>query len=211
VGASHFYSSGKSRCRPHLTWTRARRFELMGYIGQGMSDGEIAGVMGVSRDAVKLARRRYGIRGVSAQAYSCRQVADMMGVGCSKTVRAWIRARMLRGHRAYRQGPNRTWRISRDDLWAFMADARTWHLWTVDRIVDDKLRGWAILCGRHRVRFLTPREAAQRLYVEPSTINQWIHKGWLRARRWGNWWIDERDVATFQHPAIGGSRAREAA
>lgn len=209
--ASHFYPrSGKPRCTPHLVWTQARRFRLMTLIDQGLGDIEIARKMDTTAAAVHVARRRYKIGGVYQHALSARAVAEMMGIGCAKTVTAWIERGFLVGKRIRHQGPHRTWLIQRSDLWAFVEDEQTWHVWATARITDPDLRRHAEEV-RGDVRFLTPGEVAERMYTQHSTVNQWIHKGYLPARRWGNWWIDERDLAQFELPQIGGGHYRKEA
>ena len=206
---THFYPrSGKPRCTPRLRWTQARRFRLMTLIDQGLSNAQIATRMGTTEAAVHLARKRYKIGGVYRHALSARAVADMMGIGCAKTVTKWIERGFLAGKRIRKMGPHHTWLIQRSDLWGFVEDERTWHLWQIDRIADHDLRTHAERV-RGDVRFLTPGEVADRLYTMHSTVNQWINKGWLPARRWGNWWIDERDLARFELPQIGGGRYRK--
>lgn len=205
---SHFYPrSGKPRCRNRLTWTQARRFALMTHIDAGLSNVQIARKMDVTETAVMLARKRYGIPSVRKSGLSATTVATMMGAGCAKTVTHWIDAGFLIGKRIRRMGPNRGWMVQRSDLYAFVEDERTWHLWAPERITDAGLKRHAEKV-RGSVRFLTPGEVAERLYAQPGTVSQWIRKGYLPARKWGNWWIDERDVARFELPRIGGGRWR---
>lgn len=211
VPPSHFYSkSGKPRCAALIKWTQAKRFELMGMIDGGWSNAQIARHLGTTEAAVQLARKRYRIPSVFSHALSARDVADIMGVGCSKTVAKWIKARLLRGIRVRHMGPHRTWKVSRDALYAFVEDERTWHLWEVDRITDVSLRRHAKRV-RGDVRFLTPGEVAKRYFTSHSVVNSWIHKGYLPARKWGNWWIDERDLERFELPRIGGGAHRKRA
>ena len=209
--ASHFYTrSGNPRCVGSLRWTQARRFQLMTLVDQGYSNAQIGQRMGISANAVKTARRRYGIGGVLNHALSARDVAETMGVRCAKTVTRWIVEGYLEGKQIRRMGPYRGWMVQRSDIYAFVEDERTWHLWTPERITDRQLLRHAERV-RSKVRFLTPREVAERMYVQVGTVNQWIHKGYLPARRWGNHRIDERDLERFELPRIGGRRLKNAA
>jgi hypothetical protein len=208
---THFYSrSGSSRCRQRLVWTLDRRYRVMTYLNLGLSDAAIGKKMGVSGEAIKLMRRRYGIEGVTKTKLTAREVARVMGVQCAKSVTRWIAARLLRGEHGYRQGPHRIWLVERVDLYGFVEDEGTWHVWDPARITDRDLRRYATRI-RGGVRFLTPGEVADRMFVQHTTVNSWIHKGFLPARRWGNWWIDERDLARFELPRIGGHPRKTAA
>lgn len=208
--ASHFYArSGKPRCAGQLRWTQARRFELMTLVDRGLSDDEIAKHFGVTPDAIHLTRKRYGIGSVMRYALSARDVADAMGVGCSKVVTRWIDEKFLAGRRIRTMGPHRGWMVQRDALYAFVEDERTWHLWTPERITDRHLRRYAEQV-RGNVQFLTTGDVAERLYCAHTTVQSWIAKGYLPARRWGNWWIDERDLARFELPQIGGGNRKAA-
>lgn len=207
--ASHFYArTGTGRCKGKVRWDQARRFRLMTYIDAGLSNEHIGRKLGVSAQAVILARKRYGIGPTLATALSATSVASLMGAGCSKAVGRWIDAGLLTGKRIRRMGPNRGWMVQRSDLYAFVEDERTWHVWEVERITDPALKRYAEKV-RGAVRFLTPGEVAERMYVVTNTVNQWIRKGYLPARRWGNWRIDERELARFELPRIGGRRKEE--
>jgi hypothetical protein len=217
AGPRHFYRSGKARCQSRRFWTKARLFRLMGLLEQGRSDVEIGKVLGCSSNAVNLARKRHGIKPRRLQRLTARAVARTMGVACAKTVAHWIHDGFLPAHRVHGFAGRPMWHVDHDALWDFIADERTWHLWTPERITDTGLRRHAEQV-RGEVRFLTPREFAEMAFVQHSTVNQWIHKGWLPARRWGNWWIDSRVAASWTHelgcsdvPSLDDRRAEQAA
>jgi hypothetical protein len=188
----------------------ARRFRLMTLSDAGLSNAEIARRMETTENAVVLVRKRYGIGGTLAHALSGRDVARVMGFSPESNVASrWIAAGFLAGKRVRQMGRYQNWMVQMSDLYALVEDDRTWHIWTTERIADAGLRRHAEQV-RGNVRFLTPGEAAQRLCVQPNTVTQWIHKGLLPGRRWGNWWIDERDIAHFEPPRIGGRRTHTA-
>lgn len=202
VPASHFYCrTGTPRCRGKQTWDRARRYRLLVLVDEGHSDAEIARRMDTTATAVKLARKRYGIRSCYRRVLSARAVGRVMGTH-EKAARTWIERGFLRGRRARVMGPHAGWYVERDALYAFVENEATWHLWTPERITDRMLRRYAEQV-RGDVRFLSASEVAARCYVQPGTVSQWIRKGWLPARRWGNWWVDERDLERFDPPGIG--------
>lgn len=79
VPATHFYpASGKPRCASVLVWTPARRWKLMTLIERGLSDEQAAAKLGVSRHAIVLARKRYGIKSALQVNYSARDVAALL-------------------------------------------------------------------------------------------------------------------------------------
>ena len=209
--ASHFYStSGKPRCTPFLKWPLHRRFRVAELINRGYNNARIARDLDTTETAVKLMRKRYKLEPVVAHKLTARETARIMGVGCAKRVVRWINEGWLDGTQGYRQGRHRIWLIERVDLYGFVENEAAWHVWEPDRITDRHLRDYAMRVRGH-VRYLTPGEVAERMYCQITTVNQWIHKGWLPARKWGNWRIDERDLARFELPRIGGWRHREAA
>lgn len=211
VPETHFYrNSTIGRCRGKLRWTRQRRFQLICLIDEGKSEAEIAELLGTTPTAVRLARKRYHIDPVRAHSLSATDVMRIMGTSDAKVVTKWISRGYLEGRRIRKMGPYANWQIRRDAIYAFLEDEQTWHLWQTGRIADPMVRRYAEKV-RGDVRFLTPGEVAERMCVAINTVNQWIHKGYLPARRWGNWWIDERDLERFELPKIGGFRRRDAA
>ena len=195
---THFYpKSGKPRCKTHLKWPLARRFKVMELIEKGKSSADIAKAMNTTEASITLMRKRYKLDTTKDSRMTARQVAELMGVGCAKTVTRWITEGFLKGKHGYKQGPHRVWLVKHEDLLAFIADERTWHVWHPERIADPYLRKYAER-ERKGVRFLRPGEVAWEFYVEHAAINSWIHKGILPARKWGNWWVDERDVAELK-------------
>jgi hypothetical protein len=200
VRPNHYYASGKTRCQNRLKWTWAMRFRLEDLVERGKTADQIAKALGVTRTAVIIAQKRYGLQNVQDASLSAREIAELMGIGCAKTVTKWIDRGFLRGRRLRysRDLHHQPWFVRREWLDAFLADERAWHLWTPGRITDAALRCHADQV-RGDVRFLTPREFAEMAFVQHSTVNQWIHKGWLPARRWGNWWIDSRVAAEWTH------------
>jgi hypothetical protein len=209
--ASHFYrNSAYGRCRGKLKWPQERRYRLICLIDEGRSEAEIAGILGCTTTAVRLARKRYHVEPVKAHSLSATDVMRIMGLTDAKTVTMWIERGFLHGRRIRQMGPYRQWQVRRDDLYAFLEDEQTWHLWRVERITDRMIRRYAEQV-RGTVRFLTSGEVAARMFVQHGAVNHWIHMGYLPARKWGNWWIDERDLETFEKPPIGGGKWRTAA
>lgn len=209
AGGFEAYRREDWRKRPRV-WTRPLRLRLAELLDAGLADEVIARELSaafgcrLTAEAVNLARKRYGIASRTRRAHTGRSVARLLGLGCSKQVARWCRAGWLRGRQTQRRGGNRQWRILHDDLLAFLEDEAHWHRWQPERITDAALREWALEL-RAGVAFLTVGQVAERCYVEPTTVNQWIHRGELPAVRNGNWLVRSDVLADFVPP---GQRPR---
>lgn len=185
------------RRRPKV-WTAPKRWQLMEYLERGYNDRQIAARFNTSPDAIKLARRRHGIRPASQQFYTARRVANLLGIPCSKTVSRWIEQGWLRAKRSFlRAGGRRHWMIKHHDLVAFLENEEHWHRWEpehVDRMFSQQAE------RRAQVRFLTTGEVAERLYVTSNAVQSWIQQERLPAVRHGNWLIREDDLDGFVQP-----------
>lgn len=179
-------------------WTEAEHNAVEEMIERGLSSRQIARKLQRTENSVHvfLARR---VKRRDLRPLSGRRVADMLGVGCEKTVTHWIEVGWLRGHRGLRAGPNRRWHVREANLIAFLRDPAHWQRWHPERITDRGLRLWAeeIRVGH---RFLTPGEVGERFHVQSGTVHQWIRKGYVKAQRNGNWWIDEAELVDFVVP-----------
>lgn len=179
---------------PGRNWTPEMLAQVDKYLSQGRTDTWIGKRLGRTATAVQGARERYGLVVRTKQTNTSAKVARLLGVRCSKTVVWWIREGWLRGRRA-----GDVWHISDDALQAFLEDRRYWHLWDVERVTDRDWRDWAREL-RAGDRFLTTREAGDRIGVQHETVNNWIHRGLLPAVRRGNWLIREADLVGFVAP-----------
>lgn len=183
VTARHFYASGQPRCWARV-WTRSKDYALMGHFEAGKSDGEIALLMGMTENAVHLRKKKLGLssRTTPRKGMTARQVADRLGVPCSKTIARWITTGLLTARQAYRQGPHRVWFISEQAVLDFLSTSDHWHEWEPERITDPAWRRHADTV-RGDVRFITLGEAARRFSVEHRTVHAWDRKGWIRTYR----------------------------
>lgn len=180
-------------------WTRQELARLDMLLDQGLSDALIARRLKRSPEAINLARKRYGLKSRSGRLMSARAVADIMGIGCSKTVTRWMRRGYLAGKRGPRQGQHQQWQVDEEALWRFIENPRHWHRWQPERMTDTSLREWAQEL-RDGVRFLTVGEVAWRCCVGTGAVNVWIHNGLIPAVRNGNWLIRESDLEQFTPP-----------
>jgi hypothetical protein len=185
-------------------WTPARLFELLGLMEQGLTDRQIARHFGKSVDAITLARKRYRLPSRRSLFLSAQDVAQMMGIGCAKTVVRWIDLGFLKAKKVRYSGPaGYIWSIRRSALEEFICDPRTRHVWDCSRITDPDLK--ALANEQPEVRYLTPSEVADRFYVSTPAVNNWIWAGILPAVRYGNWMIPEGALEGFVPP---GQRSR---
>jgi hypothetical protein len=154
--------------------------------------------LGCTKIAVQIARKRNGIASRSATLLSARAVQERLGLGCSKTVTRWIKLGWLAGKRGQQVGPYRMWYVTEDALLTFLEDPAYWHVWQPERITDRHLRLWAI--EERSYRYLSVGEVAKRFCVGYAAVNNWISRGLLPAKKYGNWWIRDCDLTGFVAP-----------
>jgi hypothetical protein len=180
-------------------WTPERLFALDELIRLGRTDVQIGRALGVTAEAVNIARKKGGLPCRSLVLLSARTVAERLGVGCEKTIPRWIARGWLRGSRGQRRGPNRQWYLTEEALWDFVANPAAWHAWDAARITDADLRAYAVDV-RGGERWLTPGEVADQCFVTVAAVNTWVRAGIIPARRYGNWRIRESDLVGFVPP-----------
>lgn len=179
-------------------WTLERQWRLAEYLERGMSYELIAKKFGVSREAVRLARKDYGIRSPYKMHLSAQDIAKLLGMDWSHAVGRWIKAGWLKG-RKLRFGKRGWYSVRYSSFIAFLENPEHHHRWHPDRITDLSLREWAreIWTGP----FLTQGEVAWRLCVDRGTVHTWIQRGLLPAVRNGNWVVRESDLEGFTVPS----------
>jgi excisionase family DNA binding protein len=208
VGPKHAYRSGKTRCRNRYTWTPLRLLALEEMIHKGHTDEVIARRLGVTANAVRIVRTRRRLPTRTVVCGSARSVARRLGIGCAKSVTAWIDRGYLRGRPGQVRGKHPQRYVDEADLRDFLRDPAHWHRWEVERIVDPALRALATTV-RGEVRFLTQAEVADRCFVQRATVQQWIDKGWLPAVSTGSHRVVRAsDLAAFRPPTLGFDRER---
>jgi hypothetical protein len=181
-------------------WTKADIDELRRQVDLGYSYDRIAHAMKRTRAAIVLKSKRLHSRLSHSNNTLCaRDVAQLLGKKCSKSVSQWIRRRYLKGRNAgSKEKP--LWRIQWDDLLAFMENPDHWLLWDAARVTGDRaFVEWAHELRANEGRWLTQAEVAARYCVGVEAVGQWIRKGWLRARRigYGNRVIAESALIGF--------------
>lgn len=184
-------------------WTTAEVDQLLDLIDQGHGYAVIAERMGRTRSQVIRKCKRLGVCITRSPTHlSGGQVIALLGLANIKVVSGWIRCGWLPATNAATvERPY--WRIQWDDLTAFMEGRReAWIVWHPDRITDPDLRAWAheVRAGPHR--WLTTREVATRLHVNPNMVNIWIRRRLLSAVLHDKWWVWSGDLDTFTIPSM---------
>lgn len=188
-------------------WTNAMLLDLESRLEAAESDKAIAKGLGKTVTAIRLARKRYGIPSRRRLRYTGRGVAQLLGVGCSKTVARWVELGWLtarRGERVGRQG--RVLYISRSAIERFLDDPRGWPAWRPERIQDEGLRLWTLELRSQAL--LTTGQVGERLGIGHSAVHSYISRGLLPAQRYGNWWVRESDLEGFVLPCNRSKRGR---
>jgi len=179
------------RARPLFRrWSTKETIRLIDLVEQGIAYAAIAKRLKRTETSIRLRCKRIGVLITTTKAtLSAREVAAHLGVRCSKTVSSWIRRGWLKASDAGARRP--LWRITWDNLTAFLENPTYWIAWQPDRIPDLALREWAQELRADEDPLLAHAVIAQRYNVDRDTVGQWIDKGWLPAMRYGNRFIPE--------------------
>lgn len=172
--------------QPWRSWSAKETDKLIQLVEQGVSYPQIAKKLKRTEVSIRLRAKRIGVRIATTKAtMSARDVAEQLGIPCSKTVSRWIIRGWLKAANAGRDD-RPLWRISWDDLSAFLENPAYWVAWRPDRIPDLALREWAQELRANEEPLLRHTEIAQCLGVGRDTIGNWLDKGWLPNVRYGN-------------------------
>lgn len=188
-------------------WTTEDEWDVADGIARGQTHAQIAKGLGRSENSVKVHCSR-NVKCREIRPLTCRRVASMLGMGCSKSVKRWIEAGYLRGRRAsLGAGKAHQWHVNEDDLLAFMQAPEHWHRWEGERVTDAALREWALELRSER--FLTQAEVALRYSVVVPTVAAWMDRGFLPYVDTGSHrMVRESDIASFVMPSARDRRGR---
>lgn len=182
------------------TWTTQDVDTLHVMVDAGYSYNAIARRLKRTRTAVMLKAKRLNHRLLTTPAaLTCRDVAELLGLGCSKTVARWIEAYGLKARNGG-TSEKPLWRIQWDDFTTWMDDPQHWMMFDPERCTDRLLREHLIESRIGQPRWLSVGDVASRFCVGYHSVNKWILSGSLPATRYGNWWINERDLQVFTPP-----------
>lgn len=184
-------------------WTDAEKDKLICLVEAGYGYDTIARRLKRTRTAVILKAKRLGVRVTTTPAtLAARDVAALLGKGCSKSVSGWITHGWLKARNAGTpQKP--LWRIDWEALTDFLANPAYWSTWEPARITDACLREWAQELRANEPRLLTQQEVARRYHVTTEAVAQWLDKGWMPFVRAGrqNRLIPETALAGWVIPS----------
>lgn len=190
------WQNGKGRA-----WSATDIDLLINLVETGHGYDAIARRLKRTRVAVVLKCRRIGIRVTTTPAtLAARDVAQLLGIGCAKTIVQWIGHGWLKARNAGGKGSKALWRIQWDDLIAFLECSDHWMAWWPERMTNDGLREWARELRAGGPHWLTPGQVAERFGVCRAVPETWLKKGLLPAVRYGNWWFRESDLVGFVVP-----------
>jgi hypothetical protein len=185
-------------------WTRQELWTLRDKLEQGWSYRKIAKHLKRTETSVVLKCRRRNERLTTLpEIFSARDVADLLGLGCAKTVTRWIDAGYLKAFKGGRH-PRHIYRIHAADLWDMLQNESLWMAWEPARITDPHWREMTQELRAGKPRWVSAGEVARRFHVSINAVNQWAHKGFLPSVKYGNHWYRESDLATFVVPIDRG-------
>ncbi len=181
-------------------WTTEDEWAVADGLAEGRTYAQIAKRLGRSTNSVKVYCAR-NVKVLAVRPYSCRTVAELLGLGCAKTVAKWIERGWLSGARSsVGAGVARRWIVTEDALLAFLADPAHWQRWDAERITNRELREWAT--ETRAERYWTQAEVAKRFSVVTGTVGAWLDRGFLAYVDTGSHrMVRESDLATFVMPS----------
>lgn len=188
-------------------WTGAEDFELLSLLERHRPFPAIARLLGRTVVAVRARASELGAKARTANGQPVADVARLLGVG-REVVNRWIRHGWLRAHTVgARRGRGTLLIVEREDLEAFLADERRWHLVDPARVADPVLRDWATEV-RRGLTFLDTEEAGRRLGLTRGHVDSLAREGRIRSVKDGHRVVIRSDWLIYPawKPAIKGAR-----
>ncbi len=195
----------------HRQWTPAEAIELKTLWQEGKSYRQLAKHFNRTETAIILKLKRLGIsRRRERKTLTCRDIADIMGLGCAKTVVTWVERGWIK---PLPTGRKRTynWRFDELALWSFVENPEAFVAWKPERITDPDLQAHALEHRAKHPRWLSIGEVAKRYHVLHMAVNDWVNSGLFPFEalvKYPNWWIRE-DVLTGFVPPCERPRSRK--
>lgn len=181
-------------------WTREHEWKLRDLIEQGHSYTVCAKRLGRTRAAVVIKSKKMRAYVTKARTtLSAHDVAQLLGIDRAIVAR-WIHAGDLVARNA-RSQKCPLWRITWEDLSAFLECRERWMAWKPERITDLALREWAQELRQNTGQWLTLGQVAKQLHSSHRTVSEWIREKRLPAVRYGKWWVHSDSLMGFVVPA----------
>lgn len=201
-------SSTKSEHANATEWTQEEEQFVIENM-RWMTDAEIGKKLGRTADAVKIHRfrhLRYDARRKDAEWPTLQQVMRIMGVKCQKTVAMWVNQGLIPA-RTLPTAMGEIRAIARQTLIRWAVNPENWIYFKHERVTDPYLRRLLQLRrARWNDEWWTPGQVGAYHGVTHMAINNCIHDGRLRGKKWGNWWIRRSDAIALKiYPKKGYS------
>lgn len=170
-------------------WRKLRR---MFY--QGKSIPDIARALGRPRGTVKLYAYRTGLRATKRSGWTPKQVAKQLAVSEVTVIRWCYRGVFPEACQAH--SAHDTWRITHDDLWAWLEDKRSWMVWQPQTLPDG---AWREHFTYLRCEWFTPEDAGKLLGYSADGICWLRRQGRLTGERVGRYlWFHRSELERFK-------------
>lgn len=188
-------TSGANLTNARVQWTQQEEeFVRANYMT--LTDAEMATALGRSVDGVQIRRERWlrlPGRSQSSEILNSRSAARMMGVSCAKSISRLIDDGILRASTLPLEA--KMYAIQRYDLVRFALNPLNWIYFKPERVADPTLRRQiAIRRKRWNDDWWSVGQTAAYHGCNITTINHYIRKGQIPAKRWGNHWILRSDA-----------------
>lgn len=161
-----------------------------------MTDAEMAAALGRSVDGVHIRRERWlrlPGRRQNSEVLTSRSAARLLGVKCAKSITRLIDDGLLRAGTLPLDA--KVHAIQRYDLVRFALNPMNWIYFDPERVTDPALRRQiAIRRERWNDAWWSVGQTAAYHGCAVTTINHYIRKGQIPAKRWGNHWILRSDA-----------------
>lgn len=167
---------------------------------QGTEDfvARIAGEMGRTPDAIRCKAATLGLRSQSdgCAKMTLRQVSAALGRN-DTSVLHWVQSGQMEPYVQPHQ-QRAFYAIGIDELWVWMEDMRSWHLWEVDDLAD---LAWREHFAQVRKGWMRGDEAARVLQIERVAVTKLYEQGILPGRKLVNRavWFRADEVTRYLH------------
>lgn len=131
------------------------------------------------------------------------EVARRLGVPCMKSITRLIRDGLLPARMAPLD--RAIYLVSVDSLTKFAVNPENWVYFKSHRVRDARLRRMILIRqARWGDEWWSVGQAAAYHGVGVNAVNAHIHRGWLKGKRWGNWWIRRSDAIRARFVGANG-------
>jgi hypothetical protein len=189
-------------------WTADDETKLERLLERGLSYAQIAKRLKRTQVAVVIYCKRRGTRLLTISGVlTANEAAAQLGLRCPKKVADWIARGWLKATNAGNADKS-LWRIQDMDLLAFLENSDYWMPWDPAALTDPAFREWALEQRQTGPEWITTGEAGRRLGYTNEAVCLWIAKGYLSARRYGNWYVDGCSLGAWMQQHLAAEHQR---